>query len=191
MPRDNARLRSDASRNRKLIVEAATAMFSAHGMSVGIDDIAERAGVGVGTLYRNFPTKEALFSAVVENRLIGLVQEAEVLAATSPPGEAFFKMIELIADEASSKSDIVDALNAVGIDIKKNTSKSQKALRAVLATTFTQAQSEGSVRNDVTPDEIWMLLITIARAAADTKKTGGSGSHLMAVLFDGLRSSRP
>ena len=84
------RLRADARRNRQRVLDAATAAFATEGVAVPVDEIARRAGVGAGTVYRHFPTKEALVEAIVLSRVEWLIGEARVLAGTDDPGTAFF-----------------------------------------------------------------------------------------------------
>src|SRR5258707_11498336 len=85
-------MRADAERNKKLIVQAARKVFATAGLAAPIDEIARRAGVGTGTLYRHFPNKEALFEAVVIGRGEDLVEEARHLIASNDPKTAFFKL---------------------------------------------------------------------------------------------------
>jgi len=86
-------MRADAERNKKLIVQAAREVFATAGLAASIDEIAERAGVGTGTLYRHFPTKEALFEAIVIGRVEDLVEEARRLIASNDPKTAFFQLL--------------------------------------------------------------------------------------------------
>ena len=92
-------LRADARRNRERVLDAARTAFAADGLSVSLDEIARRAGVGPGTLYRHFPTKEALIEAVVQDRLCRLAAEGAALRDSRDPGAAFFEFIERRADE--------------------------------------------------------------------------------------------
>ena len=86
-------MRADAVKNRQRILEAAEAIFATEGLSVPIDTVAERAGVGVGTLYRHFPTKEALFEAIVMARLEYLLELAKAQAGAADPGDALFSFL--------------------------------------------------------------------------------------------------
>src|SRR5580658_9490937 len=82
--------RADAQRNRARVLEAAEVVFAAEGLNVPVDVIAEKAGVGVGTLYRHFPTKEKLFEAIIVERISGLAVEARCRLTAEDPGAAFF-----------------------------------------------------------------------------------------------------
>src|SRR6266568_1718289 len=99
-------LRADARRNREKVLHAAREAFAASGFGVPLDEIAARAGVGPGTVYRHFPTKEALFEAVVA--------DARRRSQATDPGEAFFGFLARIGDEARVKRDLPDAIAVPG-----------------------------------------------------------------------------
>src|SRR5260370_24600456 len=99
-------MRSDASRNKKLIVQAAREACATAGLAAPIDEIAQRAGVGTGTLYRHFPTKEALFEAVVIGRVEDLVAEARRLIASNNPKTAFFQLLSQIFHHADAHTEL-------------------------------------------------------------------------------------
>ena len=92
-------LRADAARNRARVLEVAYETFAQEGLSVPIDEIARRAGVGAGTVYRHFPTKEALFRAIVASRLQRLIDSATPLLEGDDPGAAFFAFLALLVEE--------------------------------------------------------------------------------------------
>src|SRR5579859_3112251 len=104
-------MRADAERNRQRVLEVAQAVFAAEGLAVPIDEIARRAGLGVGTLYRHFPTKEALFEAIVIDRMGALVD--------ADAGEAFFAVLGRVIEEGAVKKDFIDALSAMSTDVKR------------------------------------------------------------------------
>src|ERR1700728_1033653 len=110
-------LRVDAERNRQKVLDVAQGVFAAEGLAVPIDEIARRAGLGVGTLYRHFPTKEALFLAILVDRMERLVADARELARAPDPGEAFFGFLSRVVREGSTKRDFMDALSASGADL--------------------------------------------------------------------------
>ena len=111
-------LRADAAKNRERILEAAEATFTAEGVAAPIDAVAQRAGVGVGTVYRHFPTKEALFEAIVTARLDALCETTKQLAEGEAPDEAVFSFLREFGRQASAKQDLFDAMDAAGLDIK-------------------------------------------------------------------------
>ena len=110
--------RADAQKNRERILRAAEEVFAAEGIAVPIDVVAERAGVGVGTLYRNFPTKEALFEAIVMSTLQGLLDRALQAADDSDPAGSFYSFLEDFTSVAVNKRDLRDALDSAGFDPK-------------------------------------------------------------------------
>src|SRR6476620_9438041 len=107
-------LRADAARNREKVLQAARQAFAESGYGVPLDEIASRAGVGPGTVYRHFPSKEALFEAVVTARITDLVSDARARADADDPGEAFFGFLARIAGEAAAKRDLPDAIPVRG-----------------------------------------------------------------------------
>src|ERR1700704_3720787 len=96
-------LRADAARNRDKVLRAAREAFAESGSGVPLDEIAARAGVGPGTVYRHFPAKEALFEAVVTARLTDLVRDARARASAADPGEAFFGFLGRLSGGAAAK----------------------------------------------------------------------------------------
>lgn len=112
-------LRADAARNRARILGVAYEAFATEGLSVPIDEIARRAGVGAGTVYRHFPTKEALCAAVIGDRMPHLVDDGYVLLKSAGPGEALFTYLRsLVLHWGATDRGLVDALaGAGGIDI--------------------------------------------------------------------------
>ena len=103
-------MRADAVKNRQRILEAAEEVFAVRGVAAPIDAVAERAGVGVGTLYRHFPNKEALFEAIVLTRLEELARTATAPPGPGDAGEAFFSYLREFAGKVSNKHDLIDAL---------------------------------------------------------------------------------
>lgn len=179
-------MRADAVKNRERILEAAEEVFAADGLSVPIDVVAERAGVGVGTLYRHFPTKEALFEAIVETRLDALLDSAHSAAAAEDGGEAFFSFLRTFAMEASRKHDLVDALALAGVDIKSRCAAKLDELKAAWQRLLDRALASGAVRDDVTTDEVIGLVVGVCHAAEQTG-LAGTPERMIEVVSDGLR----
>ena len=112
-------LRADAARNRARVLEVAYETFAAEGLSVPIDEIARRAGVGAGTVYRHFPTKEDLFRAVVEDRIASIVDDGRALLSSGEPGEALFTFLRsAVLQWGATDRGLADALAGFGIDIE-------------------------------------------------------------------------
>ena len=174
-------LRADAARNRERVLHAARQAFAESGYGVPLDEIAARAGVGPGTVYRHFPAKEALFEAVVTARVTDLVQDARARADAADPGEAFFGFLTRLAAESAAKRDLPDAISIAG--------SLREDLFAALDLLLRRAQRAGAVRAEVrTSDLIVLLKGMFASLAGSTDP--GLRERVFTVLADGLRPPR-
>ena len=143
-------LRADAARNRARVLEVAYDTFAAEGLSVPIDEIARRAGVGAGTVYRHFPTKEDLYRAVVEDRIERIVDEGRDLLAADDPEALFVFLRSMVLQWGAADRGLVDALAGVGIDIKAAMPDARRGLSSACSATCCEAaQKAGTVRRDV------------------------------------------
>jgi AcrR family transcriptional regulator len=196
-------LRADARRNRERILAAATAVFAADGLSVPLDEIARRAGVGPGTLYRHFPAKEALWEAVLLDRLQRLADEAEALhsasdpsasdpgasdPSASDPGEALLGFIDRLVAEAAPKRDLADALASTGTDVSAALAGTAARLREALGAALAAAQRSGSIRGDIGLAELMAILSGILFALRGRPGDRPDPHRAVAVLRDGLRT---
>jgi AcrR family transcriptional regulator len=175
-------LRADAQRNRDKVLRAAQDAFAASGYGVPLDEIAAMAGVGPGTVYRHFPSKEELFEAVVTARLRDLIAEARGLASAPDPGQAFFGFLGRFRQEAAAKRDLPDAIAIPG--------SLQDELHAALDLLLRRAQQAGAVRAGITMQDLITLLKGLLDAINDRPPgTGDQGraDRLLAVVTDGLR----
>jgi AcrR family transcriptional regulator len=175
-------LRADAQRNRDKVLRAARDAFAARGYGVPLDEIAALAGVGPGTVYRHFPSKEELFEAVVTARLRDLVDGARGLASDPDPGQAFFGFLGRFRQELAAKRDLPDAIAVPG--------SLQDDLRAAIDVLLRRAQQAGAVRADITTPDLMTLLKGLL--AAINGRPPGPGDtvladRLLTVVFDGLR----
>jgi AcrR family transcriptional regulator len=175
-------LRADAQRNRQKVLGAAREAFAAGGYGVPLDEIAARAGVGPGTVYRHFPSKEALFEAVVGARVSDLIDDAHERAGAADPGAAFFGFLGRTGQEAAAKRDLPDAIAVDG--------GVQKALIEAIGVLLRRAQQAGAVRADVTMPDLLVLLKGLMRGLQDVPP-GAAGDaqrdRVIAVVMDGLR----
>ena len=183
-------LRADARRNRDRVLEAARAAFGAEGSDVSLDEIARRAGVGAGTVYRHFATKEALFEAVVFDRIGELVEEARALSDDPDPGRAFSSFVERLAREGAQKRDLVEALAYDGIHLQLGEAPILRALTDVLAELLRRAQHAGAVRSDISVDDVVALLTGAAYAICHSRADDERTRRLLAIMYDGLRADR-
>ncbi|NUT96587.1 MAG: TetR/AcrR family transcriptional regulator [Saccharothrix sp.] len=187
-PGSERALRADARRNRERVLRTAQRLFAEQGLAVSLDEIARRAGVGPGTVHRHFPTKEALYLAVVIDQLEQLVAEAKTLAATDDPRALFTQLSRMTAMGAENAT-VKSALMAAEFDLRTVAADVAAALTDEVAHLLARAQAAGVVRPDVTVDEVMALVAgtfaAIRHAGADTDP--GRAAHLAQVVLDGLR----
>jgi AcrR family transcriptional regulator len=176
-------LRADAQRNRDKVLRAARDAFAASGYGVPLDEIAARAGVGPGTVYRHFPSKENLFEAVIAARVADLTDDARHRASDADPGGAFFGFLGRFREEAAAKRDLPDAIAITGPLLHD--------LHAALDVLLRRAQQAGAVRTDITTPDLLTLLKGLLRSISDLS-TGAADQdltdRLFAVITDGLRT---
>jgi AcrR family transcriptional regulator len=181
-------MRADAVKNRSRILETAEAVFAAEGVSVPIDVVADKAGVGVGTVYRHFPTKEALFEAIVLARVEELIVVAREAAESPDAGEALFTFLQRMADEAAIKHDLFDALASAGIDLKERQPEQFEALEAAMEHLVARAVKSGQVRDDVGAKEVMGLIMGVCMASDHSSLASGCRQQLVSIVCDGLRA---
>ncbi|MFI0723574.1 TetR/AcrR family transcriptional regulator [Streptomyces sp. NPDC021224] len=186
-------MRADAKRNRDLLLRAAQDAFAEEGIGVSLDSVARRAGVGPGTLYRHFPTKEALFEAVVHERLRQLVARAREAAGDTDPGAAFFGFVAHMVREAAPKQDLVDALGGAGAQVRTAVTATAGELRDEVGRLLVRAQRAGAVRPDLGTADLMALLSGVLHALRGRPRDPAAPVDqdlLVAVVCDGL-AARP
>ncbi|GAA3987036.1 TetR/AcrR family transcriptional regulator [Actinomadura viridis] len=181
-------LRADAQRNRARILEAAEAVFAAKGPAASTEEIALRAGVGIGTVFRHFPTKEALLQAIIGRLADRLAEDTASLAEGGDPGTAFFTFFAGMVERAARTKTVIDLLAEAGIAI--TVAKPIRMLRESIEDLLTNAQHAGTVRRDVRVTEVIALLIGVCQAALHTAWDPGLRERTLAIVFDGLRPAR-
>jgi len=174
-------LRADARRNRARVLAAAQEAFATEGLAVPLDEIARRAGVGAGTVYRHFPTKEALFEAVVADRLTRLAADARTALADEDPGAAFYGFLTVLLADAQRKKDLADALGEA--ELGTATLAVAAELQEELGRLLARAQQAGAVRADIGTADLHA--ITFGAMAAEGRGTGDG--RLTAIILDCLR----
>jgi AcrR family transcriptional regulator len=179
--------RADAVRNLAKILEAAEEVFAAEGLAVPIDEVARRAGVGVGTVYRHFPTKEALFEAIVVSRLEGLIERADELSNASDACAALFAFVSDLVTLAVEKKDIHDELARAGMSSEQMGAAIKDRLTAGVEVLLQRAQAVGGVRQDVNIVDLTTLLMGTCMAAGQQGQAECT-ARLVGVICDGLRS---
>jgi AcrR family transcriptional regulator len=184
-PRSSRKARCDGQRNRELIVRAAKEAFTANGAGTSLDEIAKTAGVGAGTLYRHFPSREALLEAVYRAEVERLAEAAEQLGRALPPVEALRAWLLLFVDYLATKKIIAAALNSLvgGSRIfEESNAKIWGAIRSIID----RAVEAGDIRPDVNPlDHLRAILgVTFFGTNEDWKD---SATRLVDILIMGSR----
>ncbi|MFL6082201.1 MAG: TetR/AcrR family transcriptional regulator [Mycobacterium sp.] len=180
-------LRADAARNRARVLEVAYETFAAEGLAVPIDEIARRAGVGAGTVYRHFPTKEDLFRATIEDRITRIVDDGRALLASEDPGEALFTFLRaMVLQWGATDQGLVDALAGVGIDINDAVPNAEAAFLGLLGHLLQAAQKAGTARKDVDVPDVKAIVVGAQAIQAYRPDTA---ERLTEVVLDGLRSA--
>jgi AcrR family transcriptional regulator len=162
-------------------------VFAADGLAAPVAQIARHAGVGIGTVYRHFPTKEALFEATLVSRFERLAEEADSLSSARDAGAAFFRLFTRMVEEAAAKKAFADALARVGVDVKAATSSAGQDLRRAFGALLTRAQQTGAVRDDVDVDQAMAVLAGACLAAEHATWDRDLQAGALAIVFDGLR----
>jgi AcrR family transcriptional regulator len=167
------------------VLEAARAAFAAEGIGVPLDEIARRAGVGAGTVHRHFPTKEALFTAVVTDHLAEQVAAARAAVEADDAGQAFFAFVAQMTAAAQDKKDLADALAGAGVDLTIALDAAAE-LTGLLADLLARAQDAGAVRDDIDTADLHAIVLAAMnaeRSRADSERPG----RLAQLVCDCLR----
>jgi AcrR family transcriptional regulator len=180
-------LRSDARRNRAKLLDVAEEVFAEKGTSASTEEVARRAGVGIGTVFRHFPTKHDLLEAVFAARLRRLADDAAALGTAADPGGAFFAFFTQMVALAREKSAFSDALSAAGVDVRDVTSPVKDDFRRAVTALLTRAQEAGAVRADIGYPEVITLMVGASHAAEHPVTAPGVRHRALLVVLDGLR----
>ena len=185
-PSDGRKPRADAQRNRERILEIAKQAFTRSGADTSLDDIAKRAGVGPGTLYRHFPTREELLKAVYRNELENLATAGEKFAETMPPVEALRAWLLLFVDAVAAKKIIAPALNTLVGDHKKVFEASYAQVHEAIRRLVKRAVKSGGIRKDLDPSDLLRVLVGVANVAS-SPDWQQSARRLVDILIAGSR----
>ncbi|MCW2913313.1 MAG: TetR family transcriptional regulator [Actinomycetia bacterium] len=179
-------LRADAQRNRDLLLASAVRLFSENGLDATLDAIAKDAGVGIGTLYRHFPTREALIEAAYRNELAVVCDAAPDLLASLPPEEATRAWMDRFIDYMTTKFGMAEALRAVIASGGNPYAHSRGRLVSSIEVLLEAAAAVGAIRTDVEADDVLVSLSGVALAAGAPSQRDQAG-RLLDLLMDGLR----
>jgi AcrR family transcriptional regulator len=178
--------RADAQRNRERILETAKQAFTRSGAHISLDDVAKHAGVGAGTLYRHFPTRDALLEAVYRSEVEKLAAAERKLAATMPPLEALRAWMRLFVDYIETKQIIAPALNTLVGGPSKIFEASGDLIKGAIQTLVKRAVKSGDIRPDLDPLDLLRALVGVANVAS-VPDWPQSARRLVDILLLGSR----
>src|SRR5215470_20410948 len=180
--------RTDAQKNRERILEVAKEAFTRHGASASLDNIAKEAEVGAGTLYRHFPTRDALIEAVYHTEVGKLAAAERELSAKLPPVEALRAWMSLFVDYIAAKHLIAPALNTLVGGPSKLYESSRSQIQGAIEALVKRAIQSGDVREDIEPFDLLRALIGASNVAS-TPDWQQSAKRLVDILITGSRTS--
>jgi AcrR family transcriptional regulator len=183
-------LRRDAERNRQRILDTARGLFAERGLGVSLDEIARRAGVGVGTVYRRFPDKEQLIDALFEDRLGEILAAATASIEMDDPWEAilhfFERSMELQVEDRGLKELLLSTSTA-----HARIEEGRRQIQPIVEVVLDRAQRAGVVRDDIAVSDLMLLQHAIGEAAEYTREVAPEAwRRVMLIALDGLRPDR-
>ena len=179
-------LRKDAQRNREKLLAAAVELFAERGTDGSLEEVAKRAGVGIGTLYRHFPTRDALVEAAYRNEVAQLRAAADELLAELPPDRALEAWVRRFVEYGTAKRGMRDALQSIagaGSDLFADTRGQVTEAVAVLLRAGAEA---GTLRADVEPDDVLRAMGAIW-LVAEGDEFAEQAMRILRLVLDGLR----
>jgi AcrR family transcriptional regulator len=185
---DDARpLRADAERNRRRLLEAASELFAARGLGVGLDEIARHAGVGVGTAYRRFRDKEALIEALFEDRIAGIAALARKALEHQDPWEGLVEFMEGAVRTQVADRGLKEVLFGSGYGAAA-TERARRTIAPLIAEIVQRAQAAGKVRADIEVTDLPVLQFLVSGVA---DFGGDLAPRYLTLVLDGLRTPEP
>lgn len=180
------RLRADAERNRSRLLDAARARFATGETAVTLEQIAKDTGVGIGTLYRHFPTREALVEALYREELAGLCASADDLLALHAPDRALRAWMDRFADYVAAKREMAETLRAVFASGAMTVSQARERLTAAVTTILDAGAAGGTLRGDVRAEDVVAMIVGTFTA---TSLAGGNEQRqrMFDLLMDAVR----
>jgi AcrR family transcriptional regulator len=179
--------RADAQRNRTRLLETAKAAFAEKGSGASLDEIARTAGVGAGTLYRHFPTRDALVAAVYRNETEQLVAAADRLAKTHPPVTALREWLLLFVDYIATKHGMHEVLNSIVGGTSDLYSASTAQVKQAIAKLVDRAVASGDIRLDLDPLDLLRALAGVANVGLGPDGERAA-KNLVDILIAGVRT---
>ncbi|MDG4791467.1 helix-turn-helix domain containing protein [Micromonospora sp. WMMD1102] len=178
-------LRADAQRNRIRILAAAEEVFAEHGVGASTEEVAARAGVAIGTVFRHFPTKNDLLAAIMKGVLAGLVEQAATLSAEDRDGTGLFTFFARTVEQAATKKAVVDLLARTGVDIPLP--EVLDVLVEAVHDLLLRARAAGTVDRRVGLPEVMALLASTCQGALHGNWDAELRDRTLAIIFAGLR----
>ena len=183
-------LRADAVRNRALVTAAAAKLLARDGEATSMRAIAREAGVGLATVYRQFPDKAALYESMIADQLTTLTVLAKSKTDADDPGTAFFNYFAESVASSDGQKLLVDGLAALGVDYDTALGPLNQELHEATDTLLRRAQEAGAVRTDIGMTELRGLLTASCLGAERQRWDDALRTRILNIVFDGLRPSR-
>jgi AcrR family transcriptional regulator len=181
-------LRADARRNRERLLQAAVQAFSRDGTEASLEGIAKDAGVGIGTLYRHFPTRDELVEAAYRNELGKLCDAADEMVRTAlPADEALRRWMDRFVDYMATKREMADALRAVIAAGRNPYATSRDRMTAAVRQLLDAGAAAGTLRADAQPDDVFLTMSGITMTTSRPEQRAQAG-RMLDLLMDGLRA---
>lgn len=183
------KLRADGQRNRERLMQIAKAAFADVGADISLEEIARRAGVGIGTFYRHFPTRDAIVEAVYRREVEQLAGAANRLLASLAPGAALQEWMRLFVDYIATKKVMVAALSAIVGGASELYAFSGAQITGAMTLLVERATAAGDIRADVDPNDLLRALVGFTYGNS-SPNWQASALRLIDILMDGLRTPR-
>jgi AcrR family transcriptional regulator len=181
-------MRQDARENRERILAAADAVFGAHGAAGSTEEVARRAGVGIATVFRHFPTKEELIEAALLRHFDQLTERAHALAAGTDPPVAWRTLVRAMIETGATKLTLASML-ADREELPDSAAAASNRLKAAVSEALRRAQDTGAVRPSVTVEEVYLLIRGLAQASATMPARPDTLDRAIDVVLTGLSPS--
>ncbi len=182
--------RSDATRNRERLIEAAKTVLAGGGPGASLEAVAREADVGIGTLYRHFPTREALFQAVYRREVEQLIELANALEVQSPVLEALRNWVHALVDLVETKRGLLGTLSLVPTEGSKAMyAELSGRMQEAVGRLVTQAVKTGEIRSDITVDDLLSTVYAVGYARAPGPEWKAHVLRLVDIFLDGMKAT--
>jgi AcrR family transcriptional regulator len=183
---ESRRLRADAERNREKILEAAAEVFAGAGLEATLHDVADRAGVGVGTVYRRFPDKEALLAALFDDKLRTVIEVAERACAEPDSWAALIGFLRSLTEMQSQNRGLYEVLNGSAY-CRDRVAEARGEFAPLIESVLERAQADGQARPDIQPADLTLILLMLNSVALFSPRAD-IWERYLDLLVEGLRA---